>query len=116
MNNRSSAGEQNLELLNQYHQLRVRVSFQHIDSLLSEVEDILTEAQSASPFNRYIGDTTPIQQRVAHDYVVRIRTAMARIMKEQGISFGQPRCGSRRAADTALLYHAVSVDEFDPER
>ena len=116
MNNKSSAGEQNLESLNEYHQLRVRVFFQHIDSLLTEVEEILAEAQSGSPFSRYIADTTPIQQRVAHDYAVRIRTAMARIMKEQGISFGEPRCGSRRAADTALLFAAISVDELHAER
>jgi hypothetical protein len=83
--------ERSLEPFNEYHQLRLRVTFQHIDSLLAEVEHILVDAQSGSPFNRYAGDTTPIQQKIAHDYVVRMRTAMARIMKEQGIAFGDPR-------------------------
>jgi predicted GTPase len=32
--------EQNLELLNENHQLRLRVTFQHIDSLLTEVEQL----------------------------------------------------------------------------
>ena len=80
------------------------------------VENILADGQSGSPFSRYIGDVTPIQQRVAHDYVVRIRAAMARIMKEQGISFDEARCGSRCAANTTLLYAAISVDELHPDR
>ncbi len=37
-------------------------------------------------------------------------------MKEQQISFGEPHCGSRWAANTALLYAAVAVDELDPDR
>jgi hypothetical protein len=41
---------------------------------------------------------------------------MARIMKEQGISFGEPRCGSRWAANTAMLYAGISVDELHPDR
>jgi GTP-binding protein EngB required for normal cell division len=108
--------ERNFDLLNEYHKLRLRVTFQHIDSLLTEVEHILGDSVSDSPFNRYRGDTTPIQQRVARDYVLRIRAAMARIMKEHEISFGEPVCGSRWAANTALLYAAVAVDELDPDR
>ena len=110
------AGDRNFDLLNEYHQLRLRVSFQHIESLLTEVEHILVDSVADSPFNRYRGDTTPIQQKVAHDYILRIRLAMARIMKEQQISFGEPHCGSRWAANTALLYAAVAVDELHPDR
>jgi hypothetical protein len=102
--------------LNEYQRLHLKVTFQHIDSLLTEVEHILVDSVSDSPFNRYRGDTTPIQQKVAHDYVVRIREAMARIMKEQRIPFKEPHCGSRWAANTALLYAAVAVDELDPDR
>jgi hypothetical protein len=113
---RSVATERNFDLLNEYHRLHLKVTFQHIDSLLTEVEHILVDSVSDSPFNRYSGDTTPIQQKVAHDYVVRIREAMARIMKEQRIPFKKPHCGSRWAANTALLYAAVAVDELDPDR
>jgi len=115
-NKKCVAGEGNFDLLNEYHQLRLRVTFQHIDSLLTDVEHILIDSVSDSPFNRYRGDTTPIRQKVAHDYVLRIRLAMARIMKEQQISFGEPHCGSRWAANTALLYAAVAVDELHPDR
>jgi hypothetical protein len=94
--------EPDLDLLNENHQLRLRITFEHIDSLLSEVEQILIDSASESPFNRYRADATPIQQKVAHDYALRIRAAMARIMAEQQIALAEPRCGSRRAANTAL--------------
>ena len=37
-------------------------------------------------------------------------------MKEQRIPFEEPHCGSRWAANTALLYAAIAVDELDPDR
>jgi hypothetical protein len=71
MNNpKSVVGEADCALLNEYHQLRLRVTFQHIASILTEVERILVDSLSDSPFNRHIADTTPIQQKVAHDYVL----------------------------------------------
>jgi GTP-binding protein EngB required for normal cell division len=113
-NSKCAAVKQNFDLLNEYHRLRLRVTFQHIDALLTEVEHILVDSVSDSPFNRYDGDTTPIQQKVTHDYVLRIRAAMTRILKEQQIPFGEPQCASRWAANTALLYASVAVDELDP--
>jgi len=106
----------NLNLLNENHQLRLRVTFEHIDSLLTDVEQILGDSAAESPFSRYRGDTTPMQQKVAHDYVLRIRAAMARIMKDEQISFGELHCGSQQAANTALLYAEVAVDELHPDR
>jgi GTP-binding protein EngB required for normal cell division len=115
-NIKCAAGKQNSDLLNEYHQLRLRVTFQHIDAVLTEVEHILVDSVSDSPFNRYNSDTAPIQQKVAHEYVLRIRATMTRILKAQQIPFGKPHCGSRWAANTALLYAAVAVDELDPDR
>jgi GTP-binding protein EngB required for normal cell division len=111
-NDKCFAGERNCELLNEYQQNCLRVTFDHIDSLLTEVDHVLVDSVSDSPFNRYGVDTTPIQQKVAHDYAQRIRIAMARILKDQRIPFGKPICGSRRAANSALLFAAVAVDEL----
>jgi GTP-binding protein EngB required for normal cell division len=116
MDTKCIVGEQNCELLNEYQRHRLRVTFEYIDSLLADVDHILAESASYSPFNRYGNDTTPIQQRIAHDYLQRIRTAMARIMNDQRIPFGEKHCGSRRAANTALLYAAVAVDELHSDR
>ena len=66
----------------EHHQRHVRTTFQYIDKLLSEAEHIMTDAGSLSPFRRHSDDTTPIQRKVTHDYILRIREAMRRVMKE----------------------------------
>ena len=100
--------------LNEFHQVKLRVTFEHIDSLLTEAEHILLDSLSNSPFNRHRADSTPVERRVVHDYVVRIQAAMARFMEEQHILFGERRCDSRVAVHTALRYAAVAVDELHP--
>ncbi len=64
------------------HQRHVCTTFQYIDKLLSEAEHTIADAGSPSPFRRHSDDTTPIQRKVTHDYILRIREAMRRVMEE----------------------------------
>src|SRR5437867_12490627 len=66
----------------EHHQRHVRTSFQYIDKLPSEAEHTIIDAGSASPFRRHSDDTTPIQRKVTHEYIVRIRESMQRVMEE----------------------------------
>jgi hypothetical protein len=68
--------------LNENHQRHLLSTFQYVDNLLSEAERILASAGAASPFQEYSQDTTPIQRKVTHDYIVRVREAMRRILEE----------------------------------
>ena len=70
----------------EHHQRHVRTTFQYIDKLLSEAEHTMADAGSPSPFRMHSDDTTPIQRKVTHDYVMRIREAMRRVMEEQIVS------------------------------
>jgi hypothetical protein len=42
----------------------------------------MADAGSPSPFRRHSDDTTPIQRKVTHDYITRVREAMRRVMEE----------------------------------
>jgi hypothetical protein len=42
----------------------------------------MADAGSPSPFRVHSDDTTPIQRKVTHDYILRIREAMRRVMQE----------------------------------
>ena len=86
--------------LNENHQRHLLSTFQHVDNLLSEAERIMTSAGSASPFQEYSQDTTPIQRKVTHDYIVRVREAMRRILDELTIPVRGPISGARWAAQT----------------
>jgi GTP-binding protein EngB required for normal cell division len=100
----------------EHHQRHVRTTFQYIDKLLSEAEHTMTDAGSSSPFRRHSDDTTPIQRKVTHDYIVRIREAMRRVMEELSIPPAEPHSGAVWAAAINLMYCSISLNELTPER
>jgi len=100
----------------EHHQRHVRTTFQYIDKLLSEAEHTMTDAGSPSPFRRHSDDTTPIQRKVTHDYIVRIREAMRRVMEELQIPPPEPHSGAVWAAAINLMYCSISLNELTPER
>ena len=100
----------------EHHQRHVRTTFQYIDKLLSEAEHIMADAGSPSPFGRYSDDTTPIQRKVTHDYILRIREAMRRVMDELNIPPSEPHSGALWAAAINLMYCSISLNELTPER
>jgi GTP-binding protein EngB required for normal cell division len=100
----------------EHHQRHVRTTFQYIDKLLSEAEHTMTDAGSPSPFQRHSDDTTPIQRKVTHDYIVRVREAMRRVMEELNIPPPEPHSGAVWAAAINLMYCSISLNELTPER
>jgi hypothetical protein len=101
---------------NENHQRRLRIAFQYIDKLLSEAEHSMADASSASPFQEHSDDTTPIQRKVTHDYVLRIREAMRRIMEELEIPPSEPTSGAVWAACVSLMFISISLGELTAER
>ena len=100
----------------EHHQRHVRTTFQYIDKLLSEAEHIMTDAGSPSPFRRHSDDTTPIQRKVTHDYILRIREAMGRVMEELQIPPSEPHSGAVWAAGINMMYSSISLNELTAER
>jgi GTPase SAR1 family protein len=110
------AGSREPEILNENHRLQLRYTFQCIDSVLTEIEQILADPERKSPFSPYICDVTLTQRRIARDYISRIRARMTNLMREQVIPFARPRCGTRWAALTTLLGATISTEELTPDR
>ena len=108
--------EPNAHGFSEHHQRHVRTTFQYIDKLLSEAEHTITDAGSPSLFRRHSDDTTPIQRKVTHDYIVRIREAMRRVMEELEIPPPEPHSGAVWAAAINLVYCSISLNELAPER
>ena len=100
----------------EHHQRHVRTTFQYIDKLLLEAEHTMADAGSPSPFRRHSDDTTPIQRKVTHDYIVRIREAMRRVMEELDIAPPEPHSGAVWAAAINLMYLLNLANELTPER
>jgi hypothetical protein len=100
----------------EYHQRHVRTTFHCIDKLLSEAEHTMADAGSPSPFRMHSDDTTPIQRKVTHDYIMRIREAMGRVMEELDTPPSEPHSGAVWAAAINLMFCSISVNELTPER
>ena len=100
----------------EFHQRHVRTTFQYIDKLLSEAEHTMADAGSPSPFRMHSDDTTPIQRKVTHDYIMRIREAMGRVMEQLDIPPSEPHSGAVWAAAINLMFCSISLNELTPER
>jgi len=102
--------------MNDNHQRHLLVSFRQIDNLLSEAEHVVATAGSASPFAQYTQDSTPVQRKVIHDYIQRVREAMARAMADLSLPRPAPVCGALWGARGHLTFASIAVAEMDPKR
>lgn len=100
--------------LNESQRHRLIVTCQYVDRLLADLERSFTETQSASPFGRYANDLAPAEQCLVHDYLVRLRTQLLRILEGQGLSPTPRRIGLRHSILTHLAYVDVAVEELKP--
>jgi len=100
----------------EHHQRHGRTTFQYIDKLLSEAERTMADAGSPSLFRRHSDDTTPIQREVTHDYIVRIREAMRRVMEELNIPPPEPHWGAVATSPSNSARMASNLSAASGER
>ncbi|MGA9778310.1 MAG: dynamin family protein [Limisphaerales bacterium] len=101
--------------MNENHQRHLLATFQHVDNLLSEADHILASAGSSSPFQEYSQDSTPVQRKVTHDYILRVRETMRRILDELRIPPKPPVSGALWAARNHTAFAGIAVTELEPE-
>jgi len=102
--------------MNDNHQRRLLVTFQHIDKLLADAERIMATAGSASPFAEHTQDSTPVQRKVIHDYIERVREAIQRTMADLSLPRPAPVCGALWAARSHIGFAGIAVAEIEPKR
>lgn len=100
--------------LNASQQQRLVVTCQYVDRLLGELDGAFAEAQSGSPFARYVDDLVPAERRLVRDYVARLRAQLLRVLDGQGLSPAPRRTGLRWALLTHLAYVDVAIEELKP--
>ncbi|HTW62789.1 MAG TPA: dynamin family protein [Terracidiphilus sp.] len=100
--------------LNEAQRRRLDVTCSYIDKLLCEVELILHEAETKSPFTRHLMDVTPAQTRVLEDHIRRIREQLLRALAWQKIAIDPPEIPATRAALTHLAFIDIAIEELKP--
>jgi len=100
--------------MNENHQRHLLATFQHVDNLLSEADRILVSAGSPSPFQEYSQDSTPVQRKVTHDYILRVRETMRRILEDLELPPKLPISGALWAARNHLAFAGIAITEIEP--
>jgi len=100
--------------LNGPQQNRLRVSCHYIDKLLSDIEHVLHQATSQSPFPRYLIDVSPAQVRVVEDHIRRLRAQLLRALDWQHMKPNPPDIPATRAVLTDLAFIDIAIEELRP--
>jgi GTP-binding protein EngB required for normal cell division len=100
--------------LNSAQQRRLYITCSYIDKLLSEIEQVLQETSSPSPFPRHIIDITPAQARVLEDHIRRIREQLLRTLAWQQMKPESPEIPATRSVLTHLEFIDIAVEELKP--
>ncbi len=104
-----SAGE-----LNGNQQRRLYITCSYIDKLLVEIEHVLHETASPSPFPRHVVNITPAQGRLLEDHIRRIREQLLRTLAWQQMKPEPPEVPATRAVLTHLEFIDIAVEELKP--
>jgi GTP-binding protein EngB required for normal cell division len=101
--------------LNENHRRHLLASCQYIDRLLSEIDNVVTAAESESPFARYANDLSPTLRRLLRDYFARLRTDMLRVLERHDSRPAGRLISAVHAIRTALGFVEISIEELKPE-
>jgi GTP-binding protein EngB required for normal cell division len=101
-------------VLNQAQRLRLRVTCQYIDRLLSDVENIMHAANTRSPFGKYVIDISPGQTRVVEEFIQKLRAQLLRSLAWQGMKVEEPTISATSAVLTNLGFIDIAVEELGP--
>ena len=101
--------------LNELQARRLRVTCQHIDGLLADMETVLHSSESKSVFPRYVPELSPAQRKTIEDYSARLRAQLLRVLDSQGISPEPPRITEAHALYVSLAFIEIALAELTPD-
>jgi len=101
--------------LNENQQRRLYITCSYIDKLLGEIEQVLHETASPSPFARHVTDITPVQARVLEDHIRRLREQLLRTLDWQQMKPELPEIPATRSVLTHLEFIDIAVEELKPK-
>jgi hypothetical protein len=100
--------------LNEAQRRRLSVTCEYIDKLLSDVEEILNQDSSRSPFPRHVVDLTPEQRRELEEHMARLREQLLRALAWQGLKPEPADIPASRAVLTHLNFIDIAIEELRP--
>jgi GTP-binding protein EngB required for normal cell division len=100
--------------LNPNQQRRLRVTCEHLDHLLADIETIVNSAHSRAAFPRYVPDLAPAVGGLLTDSIVAAREQLRRVLAGQGIPAAAADIPASRAVRTTLAFMDIAAEELGP--
>ncbi|WP_410507867.1 dynamin family protein [Methanosarcina hadiensis] len=106
---------QHSDSLNEHQSHYLLVTCQHIDKILSDVEEILNESTAKAAFPSYFSDLTPVQRKTIEDYISHIRARLIQILEGQGVNYKQTGIPASKAIRSRLYSIDIAAEELKPK-
>jgi hypothetical protein len=102
--------------LKENHKRSLLIGFRYVDDLLSDIERIMaTSMDPQSPFEKYVADIRPAQQKIIAADIAHIRIVMCRILESKGINVKHPGMSALSAIRTAIHFADIAMEEKRPK-
>jgi hypothetical protein len=102
--------------LDEYQIRRFRVTFEYIDALLEEIEDMLDGSASQRVFPRIIPDIPEERHAMIEECIADIRGRLIEVMEDQGIAREPPSIPASRAGASHCTTIHIALEELKPGR
>ena len=102
-------------LLNESQQRRLLANARYADRLLSDIEGILSAAESKSPFHKYRPDLSLHQARLTRSYLGRFRDHLTRVLETLQVAPDVIQFSSLHSIRVTLTFVRISVEEMAPQ-
>jgi hypothetical protein len=100
--------------LSEAQKRRLSATCGYIDKLLCEIEQILDQSSSKSPFPHSIMDVTPAQARVLEEHISRIREQLLHALGRESIRRETPGASASHSILTRLEFIDNAIEELKP--
>jgi GTP-binding protein EngB required for normal cell division len=102
--------------MNESQKRCVLLTFLDIHRRMAEMEAMLIQSLTPSPFSQHVGDLTPTERRVIQDYFTRVRSTMVACLEEAGIPLETRQTSVRWALQCGMIFLDIAVSEMGPDR
>lgn len=98
--------------LTENHERSLLASIQYAARLIRDCDDVLAGASGSDPLSRYTKALSAPQEKIAHDYLFRLREQLLRALHAVGIPPPPPSIGAVHALSTALMFLDDTFEEM----
>jgi GTP-binding protein EngB required for normal cell division len=101
-----------LQGLTENHERSLLASVQYAAKLIRDCDDVLTGAGGSDPLSRYTRALPTPQEKIARDYLSRLREQLLRALQAVDIQPPPPSIGAVHALNTALMFLDDTFEEM----